>query len=103
VETALLLENEEAIANLGFNPKQHDHHSRTQLDSIAVDDEAVEVIFVDEFESRLCLYGCPFAPLGTCEVIPFRTNSRIRFDTAFAPVAAKPLKTTNEAPRSEAG
>jgi len=59
------------------------------------------------WEGKLVLqvhpYGWPFAPLGTCEVNRFRTNSRIRFDTASAPVPAKPLKTTNEAPRSEAG
>src|SRR4030088_1186263 len=29
-------------------------------------------------------YGWPFAPLGTCEVIRLRRNSRIRFPTAFA-------------------
>jgi hypothetical protein len=48
-------------------------------------------------------YGCPFAPLGTCEVMFFRKNSRIRFDTASAPKPAKPLTRTNEPPRSEAG
>ena len=41
-------------------------------------------------------YGCPFAPLGTCEVMFFRKNSRIRFDTASAPKPAKPLTRTNE-------
>ena len=48
-------------------------------------------------------YGWPFAPLGTCEVIRFRKNSRITFDTASAPRPAKPLTTTSEPPRSEAG
>jgi hypothetical protein len=48
-------------------------------------------------------YGWPFAPLGTCEVIPFRANSRIRFDTASAPVSARPFKKTKEAPRSVDG
>ena len=48
-------------------------------------------------------YGWPLAPLGTCEVIRFRTNSRIRFLTAPSPMPAKPLKTTSEAPRSEEG
>ena len=52
--------------------------------------------------TRTC-YGWPFASLGTCVVIRFRTNSRIRFDAACPPVLAKPLKRTNEAPRSEAG
>jgi len=48
-------------------------------------------------------YGWPLAPLGTCEVIRFRTNSRIRFLAAPSPMPAKPLKTTSEAPRSEEG
>ncbi len=48
-------------------------------------------------------YGWPLAPLGTCEVIRFRTNSLIRFLTAPSPMPAKPLKTTSEAPRSEEG
>lgn len=48
-------------------------------------------------------YGWPLAPLGTCEVIRFRTNSPIRFLTAPSPMPAKPLKTTSEAPRSEEG
>jgi hypothetical protein len=48
-------------------------------------------------------YGWPLAPLGTCEVIRFRTNSPIRFLTAPSPMPAKPLKTTCEAPRSEEG
>ena len=48
-------------------------------------------------------YGWPLAPLGTCEVIRFRTNSPIRFLTALSPMPAKPLKTTSEAPRSEEG
>src|SRR5271165_4211216 len=43
-------------------------------------------------------YGWPFAPLGTWEVIRFRKNSRITFDTASAPRPAKPLTTTNEPP-----
>src|SRR5271166_209863 len=48
-------------------------------------------------------YGWPLAFLGTCEVIRFRTNSRIRFLAAPSPMPAKPLKTTSEAPRSEEG
>ena len=48
-------------------------------------------------------YGWPFAPLGTCEVIRFRTNSPMRFLTAPSPMPAKPLKTISEAPRSEEG
>ena len=48
-------------------------------------------------------YGWPVTPLGTCEVIRFRTNSPIRFLTAPSPMPAKPLKTTSEAPRSEEG
>jgi len=48
-------------------------------------------------------YGWPLAPLRTCEVIRFRTNSPIRFLTAPSPMPAKPLKTTSEAPRSEEG
>jgi hypothetical protein len=48
-------------------------------------------------------YGWPLAPLGTCEVTRFRTNSRIRFLAAPSPMPAKPLKTTSEAPRSEEG
>ena len=48
-------------------------------------------------------YGWPLAPLGTCEVIRFRTNSPIRFLTAPSPMPANPLKTTCEAPRSEEG
>ncbi len=48
-------------------------------------------------------YGWPLAPLGTCEVIRFRTNSPIKFLTAPSPMPAKPLKTTSEAPRSEEG
>ena len=48
-------------------------------------------------------YGWPLAPLGTCGVIRFRTNSPIRFLTAPSPMPAKPLKTTSEAPRSEEG
>ncbi len=48
-------------------------------------------------------YGRPLAFLGTCDVIRFRTNSRIRFLTAPSPMPAKPLKTTSEAPRSEEG
>ena len=48
-------------------------------------------------------YGWPLAPLGTCEVIRFRTNSPIRFLTAPSPMPAKPLTTTSEPPRSEEG
>jgi len=48
-------------------------------------------------------YGWPLAPLGTCEVIRFRTNSLSRFLTAPSPMPAKPLKTTSEGPRSEEG
>jgi hypothetical protein len=45
----------------------------------------------------------PFVSLRTCEVSLLKTNSRSRFDTALAPVPAKPLNRTSEAPRSEAG
>ncbi len=48
-------------------------------------------------------YGWPLAPLRTCKVIRFRTNSPIRFLTAPSAMPAKPLKTTSEAPRSEEG
>ena len=48
-------------------------------------------------------YGSPLAYLGTCEVICLRTNSRIRLATASAPVLARPLNKTREAPRSAAG
>ena len=36
-------------------------------------------------------YGWPFGSFGTCDVKRFRTNSRTRLETAFAPMPAKPL------------
>src|SRR5215472_15342994 len=39
-----------------------------------------------QWQGRELCYGWPFASLGTCVVIRFRTNSRIRFDAACAPV-----------------
>jgi hypothetical protein len=35
-----------------------------------------------ELQQRTFIHGWPFAPLGTFFVIPFRTNSRIRFVAA---------------------
>src|SRR5271166_6979468 len=45
--------------------------------------------------------GWPLAPLGTCEVIRFRTNSPTRFLTAPSLMAAESEKTNSEAPRQE--
>src|SRR5215469_3528682 len=54
-------------------------------------------------QDHLPCQGWPFVPFGTCEVIRFKRNSRNRFETASAPIPARPLNTISEPPRSEDG